>query len=329
LLAKLDSGPGRIVASHDSISKREAYLEMGLIILSGLPNSTSVQQEMDALYGPFKSATYARGEMILIEKIKNRGRMQRATRAAPGASSILSLGFDDLATIVNGKETDVLSMKPFAKSFTKEKVLRAWEKIGFVPFTRKCLENKKVRHELGQTNPNEELHRIQASYGEVVATAENVGINPGVFDAVITVAQPLERATDKDEQVRQLVAQKGAFSASALWNVCGSRVANARVVLRAQREQMAIDEAKSLLVEQNRLSRHSKLLANAQQALAKYRLGQSPLTDKDWGDIVRWVLPEAKVPGLMRELKKKDAIIAKLATLERDWTTYIPESTPV
>jgi hypothetical protein len=31
----------------------------------------------------------------------------------------------------------------------------------------------------------------------------------------------------------------------------------------------------------------------------------------------------------MRELKKKDAIIAKLATLERDWTTYIPESTPV
>ena len=180
-----------------------------------------------------------------------------------------------------------------------------------------------------QTNPNEELHRIQASYSEVVATAENVGINQGIFDTAITIAQPLERATDEDEQVRQLVAQKGAFSASALWNVCGSRVGNARVVLRAQREQMAIDEAKSSLVEQNRLSRHSKLLANAQQALAKYRLGQSPLTDKDWGDIVRWVLPEAKVPGLMRELKKKDAIIAKLATLERDWTTYIPDSTPV
>jgi hypothetical protein len=44
---------------------------MGLIILSGLPNSTSVQQEMDALYGPFKSATYASGESILMEKIKD------------------------------------------------------------------------------------------------------------------------------------------------------------------------------------------------------------------------------------------------------------------
>lgn len=301
---------------------------MGLIILSGLPNSTSVQQEMDALYGPFKSASYARGEMILIEKIKNRG-MLRATPGATGASSILSLGFDDLATIVNGKESDALSMKPFAKSFTKDKIVRAWEKIGFVPFTRKCLENKKVRHELGQTKANEELHRIQASYGEVVASAEKVGINQGVFDAAISVAQPMDRATDEDEQVRQLLAQKGAFSASSLWNVCGTRVGNARVVLRAQREQMAIDEAKSSLVEQNRLSRQSKLLVNAQQALAKHRLGQNPLTDKDWGDVIRWVLPEAKVPGLMRELKKKDAIIAKLATLERDWTTYIPESTSV
>ena len=73
VVLKLDSGPGRIVASHASILKREQYFDMGLIILAGLPNSTSVQQEMDALYGPFKSATYARGEHVLMEKIKERG----------------------------------------------------------------------------------------------------------------------------------------------------------------------------------------------------------------------------------------------------------------
>ena len=126
---------------------------MGLIILSGLPNATSVQQEMDALYWPFKSASYARGEMILIEQIKNRGMLR--PMAAQGPSSILSLGFDDMAIIVNGKETNLLSMKPFAKSFTKESILSAWQKIGFVPFTRKCLENKRVRHELGQTDAND------------------------------------------------------------------------------------------------------------------------------------------------------------------------------
>ena len=61
-----------------------------------------VQQEMDALYGPFKSALYACGKMIIIEKIKNRG-MLRSTPAAQGASSILSLGFHDVATIMSVK----------------------------------------------------------------------------------------------------------------------------------------------------------------------------------------------------------------------------------
>ncbi len=132
------------------------------------------------------------------------------------------------------------------------------------------MENKKVCHDLGQTYANEELHRVQAAYGDMVATAESVGINQGVFDAAaISVAQPLlDRAMDKDEQVRQLAAQKGAFSAGALWNVCGTRVRNACEVIQVQREQMAIDEAKSVLVENNRLSRQSKLLANVQEALA-------------------------------------------------------------
>ena len=37
VIFKVDSGPGRIVASEESISKREAFLEMGLFILVGLP----------------------------------------------------------------------------------------------------------------------------------------------------------------------------------------------------------------------------------------------------------------------------------------------------
>ena len=338
---KLDSGPGRIVASLDSISKREEYFEMGLIILSGLPNSTSVQQEMDALYGPFKSATYDRAEYVLMEKIKERGQQIRRRQgggrdkavmlplgAAP--TSILSLGFDDLATIIDGKEDDDLSMKPFSKNFTTEKIKRAWAKIGFVPFTRNCLHDKKVRHELGQADVNVAMETLHTKYVNLVATVEEQGLNEGVFDASISVAVRLERTVDEDEQVRQLLSQKGAFSASALWNVCGTRVGNARVALRAQREQIAIDTAKDALQTQGRMARHKKLLVNAQAALEKCdTLGINTLTDKDWGDIIRWVLPEAKVTGLMRDLKKKDAIMAKLATLERDWKTYIPARPPV
>jgi hypothetical protein len=38
------------------------------------------------------------------------------------------------------------------------------------------------------------------------------------------------------------------------------------------------------------------------------------LTERDWGDIVREVLPEAKVAFCLKDLKKKDQILEKLAT---------------
>ena len=115
---------------------------MGLLIMSGLPNATSFQQEMDALYGAFKSATYDCGEMVLMEKMRKRGvatRNGNVRVAAAAAASILTLGFEDLATIVNGHADDDISRRPFDKNFTKQKIAQAWCKVGFVPFTRNCL----------------------------------------------------------------------------------------------------------------------------------------------------------------------------------------------
>ncbi len=65
--------------------------------------------------------------------------------------------------------------------------------------------------------------------------------------------------------------------------------------------------------------------------LVKYKFDVQSLTKKDWGNVVRWVLPEAKVPFLLKHLKKREQILAKLATLPNDWTTYIPytEAVPI
>ncbi|KAI2497543.1 hypothetical protein MHU86_16946 [Fragilaria crotonensis] len=223
VVLKLDSGPGRIVASHESILKREGYFERGLIILAGLPNATSVQQEMDALYGSFKPATNGRGEMVVMRKIKEQGERQGTNDPGP---AIVSLGFEDLSTIVDGNDGDDVSMKPFSKCFTTDKVLRAWNKIGFVPFTRKCLYDKKVRHELGQDDANVELENLQEDYAGLVSNAEICGASKGGFNASIERARKLNRAIDEDEQVRQLVATRGAFLAGSLWTTCKSRVGN-------------------------------------------------------------------------------------------------------
>jgi hypothetical protein len=69
----------------------------------GLPNATSVQQEMDALYGPFKSATYRHGEKVVQKKLRIRGLARKNGDKVPKA--VLNLDFNDLATIVNGTPT--------------------------------------------------------------------------------------------------------------------------------------------------------------------------------------------------------------------------------
>ncbi len=57
----------------------------------------------------------------------------------------------------------------------------------------------------------------------------------------------------------------------------------------------------------------------------KYEIDAQSLTEKDWGDIVRYVLPDArKVHFFLKDLKRRDQILAKLATLPNHWTSYIP-----
>jgi hypothetical protein len=166
VILKLDAGPGRIVSSEIVLAKREEFFERGLIIIMGLPNATSVQQEMDALYGPFKTATYSRGEKVLQQKMKERGLARRNGQQL--SSAVLNLDFSDLPTIVNGTGADAIADKPFDLHFNKEKILWSWAKIGFVPFTRSCLKNRRVRKERGQHTRDEALEDLQFRYDVLV-----------------------------------------------------------------------------------------------------------------------------------------------------------------
>ena len=238
VILKLDAGPGRIVSSEVVLAKREELFEHGLIIIMGLPNATSVQQQMDALYGPFKTATYARGETVLQQKMKQRGLARRNGQQL--SSVVLNLDFSDLATIVNGTATDSISDKPFDLHFNKEKILWSWAKIGFVPFTRSCLMNRRVRKELGQNTRDEALENLQLCYDILVDEVEEQGFNPGIFDASIPVAKHVLRAETEAEQESQLLTNGMAFSASGHWNHCKSRIGNAGVTIRAQKSSFGL-----------------------------------------------------------------------------------------
>jgi hypothetical protein len=96
------------------------------------------------------------------------------------------------------------------------------------------------------------------------------------------------------------------------------------VTIRAQKEQLQINEAARLKVADKKSEMALKVLDKAQTALLKFEFDAVSLTDKDWGDAIRWVLPEAKVEFRLKDLKKQEQILAKLATLPHEWTTYIP-----
>jgi hypothetical protein len=96
------------------------------------------------------------------------------------------------------------------------------------------------------------------------------------------------------------------------------------VTLRAQQQQLQINETARVKAADKKSEAMLKILDKAQTALLKFEVDRASLTEKDWGDVIRWVLPEAKVEFLLKDLKKREQILAKLATLPQEWTTYIP-----
>ncbi len=154
---------------------------------------------------------------MVQQKLRQRGHAKRNGKRL--SSAVLNLDFSDLPTIVNGTVNDSISDKPFDTYFTKENILWSWAKIGFVPFTRSCLNNEKVRKELGQKKADKALEDLQLWYNVLVdSSIEGAAFNPGILDAVIPTAVHVQRSETHAEQVEDLINERKAFSASGQWN---------------------------------------------------------------------------------------------------------------
>ena len=77
-------------------------------------------------------------------------------------------------------------------------------------------------------------------------------------------------------------------------------------------------------VEKKKDDEKAAKLTKARAALQKYHNNVNSLSDKDWGDVLRWVIQAAGVTVVLKDYKKKDVIVAKLESLPSPWTSYIP-----
>ncbi len=181
-----------------------------------------------------------------------------------------------------------------------------------------------MRHELGQASKDQALKDLYKSCTGSVCRADDHGLNAGIFDGRIPVSTHVKCETDTEIQVQKLLATKGSFSVGALWNNCGTRIGNASVVLRAQTAQLVLEANKLASQSQSKSQRRAKLLLLARQALPKHEDAPTTMTDKDWNEIIRRVLPESDAYGLLKDLWRQDVVMQKLMSLDRDWKTYIP-----
>ena len=61
---------------------------------------------------------------------------------------------------------DPIEIRPFGFTFTKERIWKAWCKIGFIPMNRKCLESFKVRQEIGVGGADDETNQEMGNWQE-------------------------------------------------------------------------------------------------------------------------------------------------------------------
>jgi hypothetical protein len=143
-LLKVNIGPGR--NCMDMLCKA-CYC--GVMIFPGLPNTISVQQEMDPNYSLSKSTTWRNLDAIA---------MRCFARKEPICLTLSTIGL-----IVYGgvcSQTGVVCEDAVAKAFSTKRNLGSWAAVRAVPFTMQCLSNPKVRHD-GNNESNTKFNKYQ------------------------------------------------------------------------------------------------------------------------------------------------------------------------
>jgi hypothetical protein len=134
VVIKCDSCPGRLNPTLFT------YLRFhGFILYPGVPNTTAVTQETDQSYGygPFQTAVRTNLQLIIDKRIaanKTRSRL-------PWIVGLVVFGGKD-------PETGLIVESAFAKGFSKIHSIKAWETVGAVPLSRKCLQSQKIRRSI-------------------------------------------------------------------------------------------------------------------------------------------------------------------------------------
>ncbi len=121
---------------------RPAHREKKAFVCNGSACMCAGTQETDQSYGPFQSAVRTNLQLIINERIH--------TGLSPWIVGLVVCGRED-------PETGLIVRSAFQRGFSRALNIKAWEKVGAVPLSCKCLSSPKVRRSIGNGNDNQQV----------------------------------------------------------------------------------------------------------------------------------------------------------------------------
>ena len=149
----------------------------------------------------------------------------------------------DIGRIVCGREGDPIEERAFERSFTTEKVLSSFAKIGAAPLTRAGYEQDKVRHETTEGDPGAgALVALETQHAANLAALAKEGANAAVFAAALPRQELIERPTDEAAQFAALV-ETGVVSHTTVWHTMGAKAHTSDAIIAAEAVKILSERA--------------------------------------------------------------------------------------
>ena len=317
VVLKLDGGPGRLGPASRQWRLRAA--RRGLFIFLGLQNATSVNQEMDDLYGLFQQSCCDVTDEIVAERVAARAEEDEEGKIPEKDRTKIQLTNGDLGRIVCGRDCDPIEMRPFERSFTPERIDASWRKIGAAPLTRAGLEQSKVRHEAIEGDPKlGDLLALEERHAKNVTALEAKGVNVKVSKVSLPRRPIIVRATGAVAQLEALVA--GGVTHTSVWNVCGATALNSDVVLAAEGVRLVTELDAAATTRQQQQSSLGLLRDQAVGIETQREIdnkGYEDLTATDRATIIKCLFQLKGMTGFSK-IKGKPAEVDYLEGYEED-----------
>jgi hypothetical protein len=295
VLLKADSGPGR------KNTELMAYLRVrGFYFIPGLPNSTHVTQEMELLIGELKSVFHSN-----LEKL-TRGYLMRH-RPIPSGAEIIGLllfgGSFNYNEAVIDQQIDEKFINAFQVAGNKEKVRGYFEKIGFAPFTRNYLDNKRVRHDSANDPFAEEYDDLEYHNTLACSILDVFGYNGSLLLAKIN--RKSREAIEQQPHTRPFTLERAKALAGAVTHGQHFKVTGGHHL--TSDDFMMADALGCLEKEQKAMTAERKARQKQQQqyegALPLLEKPENSLLAKDLDILLRFKLGE--LPGNLKTKAEK------------------------